>query len=149
MTYFFDSVRQFIILLAHGLPIEAIMILYWNTKVKVRDTEYFNIVAGLLHGDTQALYFFIICQFYVLRTSIEKIKENGFELTKKRWRGYHAKTITDADYADDIAIQAYALAEVETLLHCLMYSYGPHHMAEQNQGDQLEPIYSSSVFAFL
>ena len=26
-----------------------------------------------------------------------------------------------------------------------MYSYGPLHMAEQKQGDQLEPTYSSSV----
>ena len=26
-----------------------------------------------------------------------------------------------------------------------MHSYGPLHMAEQKQGDQLEPTYSSSV----
>ena len=25
----------------------------------------------------------------------------------------------------------------------VMYSYGPLHMAEQKQGDQLEPIYST------
>ena len=31
----------------------------------------------------------------MLRTSINKIKENGFELTKKRNRRYPAKTITD------------------------------------------------------
>ncbi len=44
------------------------------------------------------------CLHYVLRTSIDKIRENGFELTKKRSRRYPAKTITDADYADDIAM---------------------------------------------
>ena len=27
----------------------------------------------------------------------------------------------------------------------VMYSYGPLHMAEQKQGDQLEPTYGSSV----
>ena len=27
----------------------------------------------------------------------------------------------------------------------VMYSYGPLHMAEQKQGDQLKPTYSSSV----
>ena len=27
----------------------------------------------------------------------------------------------------------------------VMYSYGPLHMAEQKQGNQLEPTYSSSV----
>ena len=99
------------------------MILYQNNKVKVRspdgDTDYFDIVAGVLQGDTLAPYLFIICQDYVLRTSIDKIKENGFELTKKRSRRYTAKTITDADYADDIVILANAPAQAETLLHSL------------------------------
>ena len=61
----------------------------------------------------------IICLDYVLRTSIDKIKENGFELTKKRSRRYSAKTITDADYADDIAILANTPNQAETLLHSL------------------------------
>ena len=65
------------------------------------DTDYFDIGAGVLQGDT---YLFIICLDYVLRTLIDKIKENGFELTKKRSRSYPTKTITDTDYADDIAI---------------------------------------------
>ena len=49
--------------------------------------------------------------------SIDKIKENGFEMTKKRSRRYPAKTITDADYADDIAILANTPNQAETLLH--------------------------------
>ena len=53
------------------------------------------------------------------RTSIDKIRENGFELTKKRSRRYPAKTITDADYADDIAILANTADQAETLLHSL------------------------------
>ena len=81
------------------------MILYRNTKVKVRspngDTEYFNIVAGVLQGDMLAPYLFIICLDYMLRTSIDKIRGNGFKLTKRRSKRYPAKTITDADYADD------------------------------------------------
>ena len=110
-TKAFDSIhrgKMELILLAYGLPKEtvaAIMILYKNTKVKVRspdgDTEYFDIVAGVLQGDTLAPYLFIICLDYVLRASIDKIRENGFELTKKRSKRYPAKTITDADYADD------------------------------------------------
>ena len=54
------------ILLAYGLPKEtvaAITILYRNTKVKVRspdgDTEYFDIVAGVLQGGTLAPHLFI------------------------------------------------------------------------------------------
>ena len=114
------------ILLAYGLPKEtvaAITILYRNTKVKVRspdgDTEYFDIVAGVLQGDTLASYLLIICLDYVLRTSIDKIKENSFELTKKRSRRYPAKTITDADYADDIAILANTPDQDKKLLHGL------------------------------
>ena len=128
-TKVFDSIhrgKMEQILLAYGLPKEtvaAIMILYRNTKVKVRsqdgDTEYFDIVAGVLQRDTLAPYLFIICLDYVLRTSIDKIKENGFELTKKRSRRYPAKTINDADYTGDIAILANAPAQAENLLHSL------------------------------
>ena len=63
-------------------------------------TEYFDIVTGVLQEDTLAPYLFIICLDYVLRTSIDKIRENGFELKKKRSRKYPAKTIYDTDYAD-------------------------------------------------
>ena len=55
----------------------------------------------------------------MLRTSIDKIRENGFELTKKRNRRYPAKTIIDADYADDIAILANTPNQAETQQHNL------------------------------
>ena len=55
----------------------------------------------------------------MLRTSIDKIRENGFELTKKRSRRYPAKTITDADYADDISILANTPNQAKTLLYSL------------------------------
>ena len=128
-TKAFDSIhrgKMEQILLAYGLPKEtvaAITILYRNTKVKVQspdgDTEYFDIVAGVLQGDTLAPYVFIICLDYVLRISIDKIRENDLELTKKRSRRYPAKTITDADYADDIAILANTPNQVKTLQHSL------------------------------
>ena len=91
------------------------MMLYRNTKVKVRspdgDTDYFEIVAGVVP------YLFITCLDYVLRTSVDKIKVNGFKLTKERSRRYPAKTFTDTDYAADIALLANAPAQAETLLH--------------------------------
>ena len=69
-TKAFDSIhrgKMEQILLAYGLPKEtvaAITILYRNTKVKVRspdgDTEYFDIVAGVLQGDSLAPYLFIM-----------------------------------------------------------------------------------------
>ena len=67
-------------------------------------------------------YLFIICLDYVLRTSIDKIRENGFELTKKRSRRYPAKTITDADYTDDIALLTNTPNQAETLLHSLEWT---------------------------
>ena len=96
------------ILLAYGLPKEtvaAIMMLYKNTKVKDRspdgDTDYFDIVAGVLQGDTLAQYIFIICLDYVIRTSLDEMKYKCLKLTKERSRRNYAHTITDADYADD------------------------------------------------
>ena len=142
----FDSIhrgKMEQILLAYGLPKEtvaAITILYRNTKVKVHspdgDTEYFNIVAGVLQGDTLAPYLFIICLDYVLNTSIDKIRENGFKQTKKRSRRYPAKTITDADYADDIVLLVNTPNQAETLLHNLEQAaagIGPHVNAHKTE----------------
>ena len=93
-----------------------------NTKVKVRSpdggTDYFDIV-GVLQGDTLAPYLFVIYLNYMLRTSLDKMKDNGFKLAKKRSRKYPAQTITDADYADDIALLANTPAQDKTLLHSL------------------------------
>ena len=82
-----------------------------------------------------APYLFIICLDYVLRTSIDKIRENGFELTKRRSKRYPAKTITDADYADDLAILANTPNQAETLLHSLERAaagIGPPCQCKQN-----------------
>ena len=81
--------------------VAAMMIIYRNTIVKVRspdeDTNYFDIVAWVLLGDTLAPYLFIICLDYVLRTLIDKIRENGFKLTKKSSRRYLEQTIVCSD----------------------------------------------------
>ena len=58
----------------------------------------------------------------MLRTSIDKIRENGFKLTKKRSRKYPAKTITDTNYTDDIAILANTHNQAKTLLHSLEWA---------------------------
>ena len=117
-TKAFDSIhrgKMEQILLTNSLPKEtvaAIMTLY-------RDTDYFEIVEGALQGDTLAPYIFIICLDYVLRISIDERKENSSKLTKERSRRYPAQTITNADYADDIALLVNAPAQAETLLHSL------------------------------
>ena len=83
------------------------------------ETDYFDIVAAVLQGDTLVPYHFIICLDYVLRTSIDKIKENGFKLTKERSRKHIEKTSTDADDADDIMLLAIAPALAQTLQQSL------------------------------
>ena len=81
------------ILLAYGLPKEtvtAIMLLYKSTKVKNcsldGDIDFFDIVAGVLPGDTLTPYLFIIYLDNVLLTLIDLMKENGFTLKKVRSR---------------------------------------------------------------
>ena len=131
------------ILLAYSLPKETVtakMTLYRNRKVKVcspdGDTDYLDIVAGVLQGDTLAPYLFTICLDYVLRTSIDKMKNNSFKLTKERSRRYPAHIITDMEYDDDIALLANTPAQAETLLHSLelaVADIGPHVNADKTE----------------
>ena len=114
------------VLLAYGLPKEtvaAITMLYRHTKVKVRspegDTDDFDIVTGVLQGDTLAPHLFIIWLDYVLKIFFDKMKDIGFNLTKERNRRYPAHTITDADYADHIAFLANTPAQAKNLQHSL------------------------------
>ena len=50
------------------------------------------------------------------------MKGNGFKLTKERSRRYSAQTITDVDYANDIALLPNVPARAETLLHSLEWA---------------------------
>ena len=62
------------------------MMLYKNRKVNVQspdgDTDYFDIVTGVLQRDALTPYLFIICLDYVLQTSIDLMKGNGFMLAE-------------------------------------------------------------------
>ena len=57
------------------------MILYKNTKSMVRspdeDTELFDILAGVLQGDTLAPFLFVKYLDYMLRISVDKCNEYG------------------------------------------------------------------------
>ena len=60
----------------------------------------------------------------MLRTSIVLMKENGFTLVNIRSKRYPAQTITDVDYADDIALLANTHARTESLSHSLKRQAG-------------------------
>ena len=104
------------------------MMLYKNLKAMVclpnGDTNFFNIVAGGLQIDTLASYKFIISLDYVLWMSTDLIKENSFTLKKISKRWYPTETMTDADYADDLALLANTPAQAESLLHSLKQALG-------------------------
>ena len=70
----------------------------------------------MVQGDTLAPYLFIIYLDYVLRTSIDKIRGKRHRADKGKKQKVPRKTITDADYADDIAILGNMLNQ---LLHSL------------------------------
>ena len=81
-------------LLAYGVSKEtvtAIIMQYKNITVKVcspdGDTDFFDIVGGILQGNTLTSYLFIICLDYKLWMSIDLMKENGL-LEKARSRQY-------------------------------------------------------------
>ena len=82
-------------------------------------TDFFEILAGVLQGDTLAPFLVVIALDYVLRTSVDLNNHLGFTLQKARSRRYPAKKITDADYADDLALFADKITDAEKLLHSL------------------------------
>ena len=111
----FDSIHRgklMDILRAYGVPekvVTAIAATYSETWAKVRtpdgDTEPFQILAGVLQGDTLAPFLFIIALDYALRCAINgREEELGFTLRKRASRRVPAKMITDLDFADDISL---------------------------------------------
>ena len=62
--------------------------LYKDTKVMVcspnGDTDFFDIVTGVLQEDTLAPFLVIIGLIYVLLMSIDLTKESGFTLKKRQ-----------------------------------------------------------------
>ena len=111
----FDSIHRgklLEILRAYGIPeklVQAISATYSRTRAKVcspdGETEYFDILAGVLQGDTLAPFLFIIALDYALRLAINgKEEELGFTLVPRQSRRVPPVTITDLDFADDIAL---------------------------------------------
>ena len=99
------------------------MMLYKNTKSLVRspdgDTDFFEILAGVLQGFILAPFLFIICLDYALRTSVDIHNQLGLTLQTANGRRHPASKVTDADYADDLAFFSDTIQGAEKLLHHL------------------------------
>ena len=125
----FDSVNReqmFEILKLYGIPtaiIDAIKVLYSNTRSSVLtpdgETEPFDIISGILQGDTLAPFLFIIVIDYIMRISVDTINEKGLQYQPRRSTRHPALHITDADFADDIALLSDSLANAQALLSSL------------------------------
>ena len=102
----------------------AITKMYENTRAKVispdGETDYFNILAGVLQGDTLAPYLFVIVLDYILRKTFEgRETELGFTLHRQRSRRVPAVCVTDLDFADDIAVITEEISQAQEILTSL------------------------------
>ena len=114
------------ILLAYGLPkvtVEAIIMLYKNHESKSSLTECRHRLNWYCSRCSARRYIspwlFVISLIYVLRTSIDWKQEYSLTMEKARSRRYPEQTITDVNYANDIAILANTPTHAESLLHSL------------------------------
>ena len=122
----FDSVdreNMFEILKSYGVPpnlLQLIISIYEKTMARVTspdgDTILFKLLAGIMQGDTLAPYLFIIVLDYALRTALDGKEDLGFTLKPRRSRRHPAITITDLDYADDLATLSDCVADAQKLL---------------------------------
>ena len=125
----FDSVHRGIlmkILRAYGIPSEIVDLIermYTGTMARVITddglTEIFEILAGVLQGDTLAPYLFIIVIDYVMSTIINEDENPGFTITPARSRRVKAVKLADTEFADDISLLTDTIHEAQSLLNSL------------------------------
>ncbi len=153
----FDSVhrgKMMRILKAYDVPpnlLSAIIKTYENTRAKVitpdGETDFFEIIAGVLQGDTLAPYLFAIVLDYALRKAINGKEEAlGFQLHRRRSRRTPAIVVTDLDFADDIALiseEISAAQEMLTRVEAEANKVGLHLNAKKTEAQQFnlnEPL---------
>ena len=104
--------------------VTAVMMLYRKMRAKIHssdeDTDFFNIVVGVLQGDALAPYLFIICLDYLVWMLIDLIKE----YYKKKSRWYPAETMKDTNYADNLVLLTSTCDQAESLLLSLEQAAG-------------------------
>ena len=82
------------------------------------ETPTFDIVAGVLQGDTLVPYLFILALDYAMRQSINCREEDlGFTIIPRKSRRAPAVVATDLDFADDISLLSDSTEKAQELLH--------------------------------
>ena len=125
----FDSIHRGVlmkILLAYGIPnkiVDLIDLLYSKTKAQVLTpdglTEIFDILAGVMQGDTLAPYLFIIVIDYCMTEALIKHPDIGFTITPAQSRRIKAIKLADTEFADDIALLTDSIVDMQALLSTL------------------------------
>ena len=126
----FDSIhrgRMMAILRAYDIPeklVQAISLMYDKTRARVitpdGETEFFEILAGVLQGDTLAPFLFAIVLDYAMRQALNgREEELGFKIERRRSRRHRPVVVTDTDFADDIALLCEGIEEAQEMLHLI------------------------------
>ena len=68
------------------------------------ESDVFEILARVLQGDTLAPFLFIIVLDYALRQALKEHEDLGFTITPRKSRRIGPVTLSDLDFADDIAL---------------------------------------------
>ena len=120
----FDSIhrgKMTKVLRSYSIPDKLVHAIngYANTRAKVYSpdgvSEEFDIVAGVLQGNTLSPYLFIIVLDYVLRKAINGHNEElGFTIVPRRSRILHPTVLTD--FSDDIALLSNTVSQARELL---------------------------------
>ena len=98
--------------------------MYNNLQAKVvtpdGETDFFEIKAGVMQGDTLAPFLFVIVLDYALRKAINgKEEEFGLTIDRRRSRRVPGKHICDLDFADDIVLLSNEISQAIQLLHAV------------------------------
>ena len=123
----FDTIhrgKMLMILKTYGIPEElvtVISIMYEDTTAKVitpdGETETFNILVGVLQGDTLAPYLFVIVIDYVMRIALQGREDKlGFQLRKRKIIRVPPITVINMDFAYDIALVSEVIKEAQEML---------------------------------
>jgi hypothetical protein len=121
-----DSINQskmMKILKAYGVPpnlLRAIKEIYTYTRAKVitpdGETEEFNILAGVLQGDTLAPFPFCYLIDYSMRAATGGMETNlEFTITPRKSRRNHAVTLTDLEIKDNICLLCNEIHQAQEL----------------------------------